>query len=137
MVTLKLSDEDFEALCDSVAFGIQRLFDECDECEYKNSSYECCKNIDHCIKQHWEMHPEIVKLDCVEKMSDLISRQAAIDALSKGEGCGNICRRGIERIPSVDECDVVAEYCRKRCLVIMTADLFEKIKREYGGDWIR
>lgn len=70
MVTLKLSDEDFEALCDSVAFGIQRLFDECDECEYKNSSYECCKNIDYCIKQHWEMRPEIVRLDCVERRTD-------------------------------------------------------------------
>lgn len=75
----------------------------------------------------------------MNRMDDLISRQAAIDALSKGEGCGNICRRGIERIPSVDEYDVVAEYCRKRCLVIITADLFEKIKREYVGEehWIR
>ena len=65
-------------------------------------------------------------------MSDLISRHSAIDALCKGEGCGNICRRGIEHIPSIDEYDVVAEYCRKRGLVIITADLFEKIKREYG-----
>ena len=70
-------------------------------------------------------------------MDDLISRQEAIDALCKGEGCGNICRRGIERVPSVDEYDVVAEYCRKRGLVIITADLFEKIKRNYDGNWIR
>ena len=31
-------------------------------------------------------------------MNDLISRQAAIEALCRGEGCGNICRRAIERI---------------------------------------
>lgn len=33
-------------------------------------------------------------------MDDLISKQAAIEALCRGEGCGNICRRAIERIPS-------------------------------------
>lgn len=38
-------------------------------------------------------------------MSDYISRQDAIDALSRGEGCGNICRRSIERIPSADVTD--------------------------------
>lgn len=45
----------------------------------------------------------------------------------------------IADMPTVDEYDVVAEYCRKRCLVIITADLFEKIKREYVGEeyWIR
>lgn len=70
-------------------------------------------------------------------MDDLISRQKAIDALCRGQGCGNICRRKIERIQPVDEYDVVAEYCRKRGLVIITEDLFEKIKRDYGGNWIR
>lgn len=33
-------------------------------------------------------------------MSDLIERQAAIDALCRGEGCGNICRRALEHLPS-------------------------------------
>lgn len=33
-------------------------------------------------------------------MTDLIDRQAAIDALSRGEGCGNVCRRALERLPS-------------------------------------
>ena len=32
---------------------------------------------------------------------DCISRQAAIDALSKGEGCGNVCSRAIKNLPSV------------------------------------
>lgn len=57
-------------------------------------------------------------------MSDLISRQAAIDSLCKGVGCGNICRSAIERLPGVDELAVVTEYCRRRELVVITADLF-------------
>lgn len=35
-------------------------------------------------------------------MADLIDREAAIKALSHGEGCGNICSRAIRRIPAVD-----------------------------------
>lgn len=31
---------------------------------------------------------------------DLISRQAAVNALCRGEGCGNICRRALECLPS-------------------------------------
>lgn len=31
---------------------------------------------------------------------DLISREAAIEALSRGEGCGHVCRNAIKRIPS-------------------------------------
>lgn len=33
-------------------------------------------------------------------MDDLILRQAAIDALCRGEGCGNICRRALEHLPT-------------------------------------
>lgn len=57
-------------------------------------------------------------------MSDLISRQAAIDSLCKGPGCGNICRSAIEQLPGVDEHAVVTEYCRKRALVVITADTY-------------
>ena len=35
-------------------------------------------------------------------MDDLISRKAAIKALSHGEGCGHVCRNAIKRIPSVE-----------------------------------
>lgn len=35
-------------------------------------------------------------------MDDLISREAAIKALSHGEGCGHVCRNAIKRIPSVE-----------------------------------
>lgn len=36
-------------------------------------------------------------------MDDLISRQAAIDALCRGEGCGNICRRALEHLPTAEK----------------------------------
>lgn len=35
-------------------------------------------------------------------MNEYIERELAIEALSRGEGCGNVCRRAIERIPSAD-----------------------------------
>ena len=35
-------------------------------------------------------------------MDEYIKREAAIEALSRGEGCGNICRRAIERILAAD-----------------------------------
>lgn len=48
-------------------------------------------------------------------MNDLISRQAAINALSRGSGCGNSCARGIKRIPSVDAVPVVrCKDCKHR-----------------------
>ena len=80
-------------------------------------------------------------------MDDLISRKAAVLAIRRTaepiyRGEDNVVpaeyEDAIMKLPIIDEYDVVAEYCRKRCLVIMSADLFEKIKREYGGaQWIR
>lgn len=35
-------------------------------------------------------------------MDEYIERELAIEALSRGEGCGNVCRRAIERIISAD-----------------------------------
>ena len=43
-------------------------------------------------------------------MAEYIERELAIEALSRGEGCGNVCRRAIERIPAADVAPVV--YCR-------------------------
>lgn len=40
-------------------------------------------------------------------MDEYIERELAIEALSRGEGCGNVCRRAIERIPSADVAPVV------------------------------
>lgn len=36
-------------------------------------------------------------------MTDLIRRQDAIDALSRGSGCGNSCRKAIENLPSAEQ----------------------------------
>ena len=35
-------------------------------------------------------------------MAEYIERELAIEALSRGEGCGNVCRRSIERILAAD-----------------------------------
>ena len=36
------------------------------------------------------------------RMKEYIERELAIEALSRGEGCGNVCRRAIERILAAD-----------------------------------
>lgn len=38
----------------------------------------------------------------------------------------------IDRTPTIDEYDVVAEYCQKRCLDIVTGDFLDKLKHEYA-----
>ena len=35
-------------------------------------------------------------------MDEYIKRELAIEALSRGEGCGNVCRRAIERVLAAD-----------------------------------
>ena len=40
-------------------------------------------------------------------MAEYIKRESAIEALSRGEGCGNVCRRAIERILAADVAPVV------------------------------
>ena len=46
-------------------------------------------------------------------MAEYIKRELAIKALSRGEGCGNICRRAIESIPAASVEPVVRCYqCR-------------------------
>lgn len=35
-------------------------------------------------------------------MAEYIERELAIEALSRGDGCGNVCRRAIERILADD-----------------------------------
>ena len=40
-------------------------------------------------------------------MAEYIERELAIEALSRGEGCGNVCRRAIERILAADVVPVV------------------------------
>ena len=40
-------------------------------------------------------------------MAEYIERELAIEALSRGEGCGNVCRRAIERILAADVAPVM------------------------------
>lgn len=48
-------------------------------------------------------------------MNDFISREAAIKALSHGDGCGHVCRHSIERIPAADVVEVVrCKDCKHR-----------------------
>lgn len=45
----------------------------------------------------------VEKLDKQEPCDDAISREAAIKALSHGEGCRNICANAIRQLPSVTQ----------------------------------
>lgn len=61
MITLKLDEFEFDALCDTAAFSIQELFEECRECEHRGNSLECIHEIGNCIKEHWEQRPAVWK----------------------------------------------------------------------------
>lgn len=72
-------------------------------------------------------------------MTELIRRQAVLNTVIKMrhvcdtndiDDYAKMLFAALGMLPSIDEHDVVAEYCQKRGLVIITADLFEKIKRE-------
>ena len=41
--------------------------------------------------------------------SDYINREDAIEALCRGEGCGNICRDNIERLPRLELSDILKD----------------------------
>ena len=61
-------------------------------------------NIDYLLPELWGKNG-------AWSMSDLISRQDAIDALSRGSGCGNSCRKAIENLPSAEHHKLnIAEY---------------------------
>lgn len=77
---------------------------------------------------------------------DLIERDKVmheIDQLSHAWEYGNAvedCYEIVEKAPTVEiDEDMIIEYCRKRCLVIMTAELFadwfmnKRIEDAYDG----
>lgn len=64
MITLTLNEKDFEVLCDSVAFGMQKLFPECDGCKYEKRPSSCFYEIGNCIKYHWGVSPIIRCEEC-------------------------------------------------------------------------
>ena len=51
-------------------------------------------------------------------MDEYIERELAIEALSRGEGCGNVCRRAIERILAAD----VAPVRHERWEIVVGSD---------------
>lgn len=67
--------------------------------------------------------------------SELISRQAAIDALDCISGVEEVLR-SLPTIQPEPTDEQVAEYCKKRCLHIVTDDFFESTKPQRLGHWI-
>ena len=78
-------------------------------------------------------------------MDDLISKQAAIAALGERPltwvgGDYELGRQNqfdsdllaIQMVPSVDELEIVTEYCRKRNLVIITIGSFRALQAYYN-----
>lgn len=52
MIKLRLTEEDFEALCDTCASSIQMLFEDCEDCAYRKDGY--CTNMEQCLREMWE-----------------------------------------------------------------------------------
>lgn len=75
-------------------------------------------------------------------MDDLISRQAAIEAIKRYAAYNydlnnglNLAMNAVTDLPTVEPTEeMIKEYCRKRCLCIVTADLFERWKHSVPMD---
>ena len=73
-------------------------------------------------------------------MAEYIERELAIEALSRGEGCENVCRRAIERILAADVAPVVhgrweleyETYGKMRCSVCKKEALIKKVISDIG-----
>ena len=77
-------------------------------------------------------------------MDDLISRQAAIDRAVSipmfGRDVKMVAVSEIKNLPSAQPeptYEQVEEYCKKRCLHVVTADFFESTKPQRLGHWIQ
>lgn len=73
-------------------------------------------------------------------MNDLISRQAAIDVIetTSFDDYGDYVRirELIEELPSAQHettLDDVKEYCFKRCLIVVTSDLYNEMVRRWSA----
>ena len=77
-------------------------------------------------------------------MAEYIERELAIEALSRGEGCGSVCRRAIERSLAADVAPVLHgrwahlggdEWCCSVCgFVITTEGSWDKPAKKYCED---
>jgi len=73
-------------------------------------------------------------------MDDLISRQAAIDAVEKNACNTQRIMDAVNNLPPAQPeptYEQVEEYCKKRCLHVVTADFFENTKPQRLGHWIK
>ena len=52
------TEDDWEALCDTIAFSIQMPFFHCHKegCLCKEAGDDCYKWVDECLKENWEVH---------------------------------------------------------------------------------
>ena len=55
MVTIRMTEEDYEALLDTIAFSMQCLFDECSTDECPRGDHGCYKFVKECVLNHWEV----------------------------------------------------------------------------------
>ena len=55
MVTIKMTEEDYESLLDTIGFSFQALFDECTTEECPRKSDPCYKCVGECVLKHWEV----------------------------------------------------------------------------------
>ena len=84
-------------------------------------------------------------------MNELIERQAAIDALKNrwkktrnyegiGDDIAEECELYLKQVPSAQPeptYEQVEEYCKRRCLHVVTDDFFESTKPQRLGHWIK
>ena len=71
---------------------------------------------------------------------DTISRQAAIDAVEKNACHTQRIMDAVNNLPPVQPeptDEQVKEYCKRRCLHVVTADFFESTKPQRLGYWIK
>ena len=100
--------------------------------------------------KHWDGHTEkdVTRLLSLSKAQlfsegttkDAISRQAAIDAVEKNACNTQRIMDAVNNLPPAQPeptYEQVEEYCKKRCLHVVTADFFESTKPQRLGHWIK
>lgn len=53
MITIKMTEDQWEDLIETCEVSIQQLFPECMGCEYREDGF--CTRIEACMKEHWSI----------------------------------------------------------------------------------
>lgn len=53
MITIKMTEDQWEDLIETCEVSIQQLFPECMGCEYREEGF--CTRIEACMKEKWEV----------------------------------------------------------------------------------